>query len=362
MLAVGFLVGAFALGPGLGLAPDDEPVPPPPLPIPAPPSPPGTDVPVAALVLGLGAIAAAIAAQKPGSALGLRPPEDAMVVFVPGHGQGTGRRCSRSSSISWDSIRMMPGTSITAGSRGGRPAGGLDARLRSARLPHPSTPISPVWPTPTDRCGLSGSARVEPRLQISIAAWDRGLFGPTANVEGAMLLDPPMARGIHGTLQSAGTVVGPVPDDGGYDPVDCSFLWFGCHDDRAYLGDASGIEVIVVRNPRAAVTSFSDHPPGLRVVDAPDDGPGPWGQVFKNPFKLFSRIAEAHESVLSDPEVVRCLVSEMQEKGSCSLDLPDTLPADASKAHSGGKALLSLQPSVLSLQQEKGLATVLTDD
>ena len=100
----------------------------------------------------------------------------------------------------------------------------------------------PVW--------LVGFSKGGATVAELIAAWDRGLFGPTANVEGAMLLDPPMARGMHGTLQSAGTVVGPVPDDGGYDPVDCSFLWFGCHDDRAHLGDASGVEVIVVRNPR----------------------------------------------------------------------------------------------------------------
>ena len=322
MLAVGFLVGAFALGPGLGLAPDDEPVPPPPLPIPAPPSPPGTDVPVAALVLGLGAIAAAIAAQKPGSALGLRPPEDAMVVFVPGHGQGTGEEVFAEfvdlMGLDPDDARYFDYRWVTG--EADPQAASMRAPVRptasslNAYLAGVADPDRPVW--------LVGFSKGGATVAELIAAWDRGLFGPTANVEGAMLLDPPMARGIHGTLQSAGTVVGPVPDDGGYDPVDCSFLWFGCHDDRAYLGDASGIEVIVVRNPRAAVTSFSDHPPGLRVVDAPDDGPGPWGQVFKNPFKLFSRIAEAHESVLSDPEVVRCLVSEMQEKGSCSLDLP----------------------------------------
>lgn len=321
MLAVGLLVGAFTLGPGLGLAPDDEPVPPPPVATPAPPAAPGSDLP-AAVVLGFGVIAAVIAAQKPGSALGLRPPEDTMVVFVPGHGQGPGEEVFREfvdlmgldpEDARYFDYRWVTGESDSQAASMGAPVRPSAFSLNSY-LAGVAESEQSVW--------LVGFSKGGATVAELIAAWDRGLFGPTANVEGAMLLDPPMARGIHGTLQSAGTVVGPIPDDGGYDPVDCSFLFFGCHDHRAHLGEASGVEVIVVRNPRAGVTSFSDHPPGLRVVDAPDDGPGPWGQVFENPFKLFSRLSEAHESVLSDPEVVRCLVKEMETKGSCPLDVP----------------------------------------
>jgi hypothetical protein len=34
---------------------------------------------------------------------------------------------------------------------------------------------------------------------------------------------------------------------------------------------------------------------------------------------LPARISEAHEAVLDDPEVARCIVSEMWDPGSCDL-------------------------------------------
>lgn len=322
MLAVGLLLGAVTLGPGLGLSPGDQPVPPPEGRAPAPPVEPDAAVPGAALLLGLAAAAAVIASQRPGSALGLRPPDDALVVFVPGHGQGPGEEVFgqfvESMGLDPDDARYFDYRWVT---------GDTDAHRASMQAPlHPTTASlnaylagvadgdRPVW--------LVGFSKGGTAVAELIGAWDDGRFGPEANVAGAMLLDPPMATGMLGTLQSVGRWVGPVPDDGGYDPVDCSFLWFGCRDARAHLGDESGVEVIVVRNPRAGVTSFGDRPPGLRVVDAPDDGPGPWGQVFTNPFRLFSRLSEAHESVLSDPAVARCLVAEMWKPGTCELGVP----------------------------------------
>ena len=322
MLAIGLLLGAITLGPGLGLAADDEPVPPPNEPAPAPPAEPGGGVPGAALLLGLGAVAAVLASQRPGSALGLRPPADAMVVFVPGHGQGLGQDVFREfvdlMGIDPEDARYFDYRWVT---------GDADPHHASMRAPVEPTAASlnaylagvadgerPVW--------LIGFSKGGTAVAELVAAWDDGIFGPTANVEGAMLLDPPMAKGVHGALQSVGRMVGPIPDDGGYDPVGCAFLWFGCHDARAHLGEDSGIEVIVVRNPRAGITSFGDRPPGLRVIDAPDDGPGPWGQIFQNPLRLPARLAEAHESVLSDPAVVRCLVSEMWKTGTCELEAP----------------------------------------
>ncbi len=162
-----------------------------------------------------------------------------------------------------------------------------------------------------------------------LAMWDGGAHQPPADVQGAVLLDPPLAGGMLGELQSVGTLVGWLPDDGGYDPVECAFLGFGCRDTRVGLGDNSGVEVLVIRNPLAGVTNFSDRPDGLRVVDAPDDGLGPLGQLFENPLALPGRISDAHESVLSDPAVALCILEEMDEPGSCSLEaqlLPSLRP------------------------------------
>src|SRR3989304_4744855 len=52
----------------------------------------------------------------------------------------------------------------------------------------------------------------------------------------------------------------PLWAGGGPAPVHCSLIWFWCRDARDHLGEASGVEVIVVRNPRAGLTSFGDHP------------------------------------------------------------------------------------------------------
>lgn len=323
MLSVGLIVVALVAVPGLGLAPGDEPVAEPGVLADAPVAPPADPgVPAEPILLGLAAAAAALATRRPGSALGLRPPDDAMVVFVPGHGQGAGADVYEDfvelMGLDPDDARYFDYRWVT---------GDADPHRASALAPTEQSAASlnaylagvadgdrPVW--------LVGFSKGGATVAELIATWDRGVHRPPVDVVGAMLLDPPMARGLHGTLQSAGQVISGIPDDGGYDPVDCAFLWFGCHDSRAHLGENSGVEVIVVRNPRAAVTSFGDRPPGLRVVDAPDDGPGPWGQIMENPLRLFSRLSEAHESVLSDPAVVRCLVAEMHAPGSCPLDRP----------------------------------------
>ena len=122
-----------------------------------------------------------------------------------------------------------------------------------------------------------------------------------------------------GAVGVSTSAVGPIPDDGGYDPVHCSFLFLGCEDRRAHLGERSGVEVMVIRNPRAAITSFGDVPPGLRVYDADDGGRGPLGQLVRNPLALPGRIADAHESVLRDPRVAACIVAEAGGSGACDL-------------------------------------------
>ncbi len=324
MLAAGLLVAAFSLGPGPVLAPGESEPPEPPPPVEAPQPPPVPDPwPGTAVALGLAAAAAALAAARPGGALGLRPPEEAMVVFLPGHGQrlaadvyadfitemGLDPEAARYFDYRWVTGDTDPRRASFLAPTA-RTASALNAYLAGA-----GAGGRPIW-----LVGFSKGGAVAAEL---IAMWDRGQQ-PPANVVGAMLLDPPLAVGIHGTLQSVGQVMGPLPDDGGYDPVDCSLLWFWCRDARAHLGEASGVEVFVVRNPMAGVTSFGDHPAGLRVLDAPDAGPGPFGQLLRNPFGIVERLNRAHLSVLSDPAVARCLVAEMWEPGSCRIGAPES--------------------------------------
>jgi len=189
-----------------------------------------------------------------------------------------------------------------------------------------------------------------------VARWDRGQPGGE-RVQGAALLDPPMASGVYGMLESLGTLWGPLPDDGGYDPVRCA-LW-ECTDAREHLGVASGVQVLVVRNPQSGVASFADIPEGLRVYDADDGGPGVLETLFTRPWALASRIGAAHNSVLHDPRVADCIVAEIRQAGACPLSqagggnglpswldglLPDTQPEALLETGSGANSRL---PSIV---------------
>lgn len=285
----------------------------------SPPSPPG--FPAGAFVLASAVMAAAALARKgPGSALGLRPPEDALVVFVPGHGQGEAAAAFGDlidlmgldrDDVRFFDYRLTTGQSDPVSASQRAP---IDDTVRSlnAYVAAVAAEGRPVY--------LVGFSKGGASVASLIAAWDDGAFGPADSVAGAFLLDPPIASGTHGWLQSVGMMVGTIPDDGGYDPVACGFLWWGCHDEREHLGKASGVEVLVVRNPKAGITSFSDHPEGLRVVDAPDQGRGFWDQMWRNPLGVPGRVEEAHESVLTDGAVAACLVNEMRLVGSCGLE------------------------------------------
>lgn len=153
-----------------------------------------------------------------------------------------------------------------------------------------------------------------------VARWDRGQPGGE-RVQGAALLDPPMASGVYGFLESLGTLWGPLPDDGGYDPVRCA-LW-QCTDAREHLGAASGVQVMVVRNPQSGVAAFADIPEGLRVYEADDGGPGVLETLFTRPWAIASRIAAAHNSVLHDPRVADCIAAEIRQAGACQLSPAD---------------------------------------
>ena len=152
-----------------------------------------------------------------------------------------------------------------------------------------------------------------------ISRWDDGVPPPVGGVIGAALLDPPISGGFQGSIQSLGRFVGPIPDDGGYDPVECDWTGLRCHDNRDHLGEDAGVEVLVLRNPKAGITNFDDRPDGLRVYDVPDVGRGPAAAFFHNPFTYGARIAEAHDAVLSDQRVADCIRAEMAEIGSCDI-------------------------------------------
>ena len=152
-----------------------------------------------------------------------------------------------------------------------------------------------------------------------VSRWDDGAPGPVDGVVGAALLDPPISGGFQGTIQSLGRYVGPIPDDGGYSPRECEWLGMRCTDHRDHLGEASGVEVLVLRNPKAGITNFDDQPEGLRVYDVPDEGRGPLASLIHNPFTYASRAAEAHDAVLHDRRVADCIRAEMAELGSCDI-------------------------------------------
>lgn len=148
-----------------------------------------------------------------------------------------------------------------------------------------------------------------------IANLDEGRRDPIDGYRGAALLDPAISGGALGWVQRFGEVIGPLPDNGGFDPIRCDAD--GCRDVRANLGEASGVEVIAIRNPDALVTNFTDEPEGLRTYDLVHDGkPSPWAYL-PDPRAFFFRMFEAHGSVLSHTAVSDCITAEVARPGSC---------------------------------------------
>ena len=325
------LLASMLIASGLGLSPGDAPAEPPPTPpsapsSPAPFAPLGGAAATGLLLLAVrrrgGPDAMADEPAGPGDALGLEPPDDAIIVFVPGHGQGPGESVFR------DLLEMMEIDPESAYFFDYRWAGGQIDQSDASR------DVSIDFAAPALNAYIAGLAALDRPIYLVgfskggatvaevIADWDDGEPGAAGSVTGAALLDPPMASGTHGWWQSVGRHFGAMPDDGGYDPEICNIFAGGCRDRRDHLGEAAGVEVVVIKNPKTPLTNFGDHPDGLRVYDAPDDGPGIGGQILRNPFDLPGRISEAHESVLHNPDVARCLVDEMSHPGSCSLDPP----------------------------------------
>lgn len=168
---------------------------------------------------------------------------------------------------------------------------------------------------PTKGIYLLGHSKGGALIAELIARWDEDPARSVRAVTGAMLLDPPIASGELGRLQRVGVSLG-MPNNGGYDPVDCG--WIRCQDTRQGLGVAAGIDVVVIRNPDAVVTSFTDEPPGLRILDLEDDGGGPALDKVWERGSVLGRVAEAHHSPLVHTAVAACLRAELEGGDSCA--------------------------------------------
>jgi hypothetical protein len=188
---------------------------------------------------------------------------------------------------------------------------------------------------------LVGFSKGGATIAEMLSRWDDGVPAPVEEVTGAALLEPPISGGLHGTIQSLGRFVGPIPDDGGYSPVDCDWFGLRCTDNREHLGEAAGVEVVVLRNPNAGITTFDDRPEGLRVYDVPDDGRGPLESLLHNPLTYPVRMAEAHEAVLHDPRVAECILAEMASPGSCDIPAVRSPLARCGGSGGGGAVLMA---------------------
>jgi hypothetical protein len=351
---------------GVHLRPEDE-VPPPPGAEVAAPSPPAGSgrgfAPPLTAALGAAVVGTAILAHRrsrgaadptsPAAGLALEPPDDALVVFVPGHGNGPEvfDDLIRQMGLDEDQVRIFDYRLATEDldAADGSMRASLDDSADAlngylAGLADLDRPIHLV--------GFSKGGVVTAEL---LGRWDDGAAGPADSIDSVALLDPPMAAGMHGEVQSLGRrlvagmnsllkgtfplggslaadVVGaglhPIPDDAGYDPVSCSFLFFGCDDERDHLGRASGLDPMVIRNSRSRLTNLADAPDGLRIYDAPTSVGGPW------PWE----VGAAHLSVLYEPAVADCLVAEMHETGTCGLT-----PRSAAASPAAHRALESVR-------------------
>jgi pimeloyl-ACP methyl ester carboxylesterase len=277
-------------------------------PQPARPSPPGRD-PVTPFGVALGVAGLTLAAVRS------RVRRDDEPLFVVVHGNGGSRDdfdglidlmgVEESRVVAFDYRFAASGPSSTAVSRSvdtDTAAAALDEFLREL-----SSEYSNVYSIHHSKGAAAGV--------VTIAALDDGSRPPIDGYRGAALLDPPIAAWPLGPLQRLGRPIGLLPDNGGFDPIRCDDD--GCRDIREHLGEASGVEVIAIRNPDAEITNFTDEPDGLRVYDLAYDGkPTAWALLW-NPFAFLARVFEAHSSVLRHPAVAECIVDEASDPGSC---------------------------------------------
>jgi hypothetical protein len=328
------------------LAPDPAPSPPagtrpvtpgpePPIPVPLPPQAPV--IPLAPVGAAVAALAAGLrrtrtGAPVPGDAAGLTG--EPLVVFVPGHGNTREAFTGLAGlmELGPEDYRVFDYRWVvgTASHVHASQAAGIDgaADALNAYLAGLADGGRDLY--------LVGFSKGGAAIAEMLARWDGDAPGPVPGVIGAALLDPPIAGGFQGTVQSLGRAIGPIPDDGGYRPVRCDWTGLRCHDTREHLGRAAGVEVVVLRNPKAGITNFDERPNGLRIYDVPDDGPGPLAALAGNPFTYPWRTAQAHEAVLSDRRVADCIRAEMAEPGSCHIPRPAPGPGSTGGGGGGG--------------------------
>ena len=324
-------------GDGVRLAPDPAPAPATPA-VEAPaPGGRGVAVPAAAGGSALAGLLALAAARRAGRHDDDDDGVEPLVVFVSGHGndspQGLFADMVALMGLDPAEARYFDYRWIEGGADHGaaserasvqETAAALDAYL--AGLEESGRPIY-----------LVGFSKGGTGIAELLARWDEGAAGGSHGVVGATLPDPPMASGFHGWLQSVGTAIGVVPDDGGYNPIRCDAS--GCVDTRRHLGEASGVEVMVVRNPQAGITNFADVPEGLRVLEASDGGPGFFSTLLTHPWDIGSRVTEAHFAVLDDPRVAECIATEITGDGGCQLHAPGYAPPAGQIVHGPGMTL-----------------------
>lgn len=207
---------------------------------------------------------------------------------------------------SFDYLDVAGGSSSTEASRTAsteRAAESLDQLIRELSGDH-----SNIYSIHHSRGGAVGVSM--------IGALDDGSRPPIDGYVGAALLDPAIAGGWLGHLQRLGGLSTLLPDNGGFTTERCTDGT--CRDVRENLGDASGVEVIAIRNLDAEVTNFRDRPEGLRVYDLVHDGGGPARYLLPlSPLLSLNRIWDAHASVLEHESVVDCIKAEVTEQGSC---------------------------------------------
>lgn len=165
-----------------------------------------------------------------------------------------------------------------------------------------------------------------------VGRWDARPDTGVDTVVGAAILDPPIASGPLGLLQSIGWLHGGTADDGLFNPVRCD--WSGCVDIRNGLGERSGVEVVIVRNPAAGFTNFWGRPDDVRVYDL-NDGGGSMFARFPDVLGMWQRMGEAHNSVLHSDTVAECIASEARAGGSCEWPEPWSIGAVWGRGRSG---------------------------
>jgi len=149
-----------------------------------------------------------------------------------------------------------------------------------------------------------------------IGSLDDGSRPPIDGYQGAALLDPAIGGGWLGGLQRIGGMSAWLPDNGGFEVERCTDG--SCRDVRENLGNASGVEVIAIRNPDAEITNFRDNPAGMRVYDLIHDGGVPASFLLPlSPLLSAFRVWQAHGSVLESEAVADCIAAEVAEAGSC---------------------------------------------